>query len=346
MPPYNVGIIGYGGFGRFLHQAWSKLPEVRIIAASKRRPTPENMPGLRIYSDWHDLIADPEVQIVAIATPPHLHAQMACAAMKAGKHVLIEKPLAISTIEAEQVLEVQKRTGMVATVNHLLRFNPIIEAIESLTNDGVLGQLRRANVENYAGDEGLEDSHWFWNKTLSGGILVEHAVHFIDLINHLTTQSPKHIESAGHQRYNGLEDQVMLSIIYNDGLMATHYHHFARPPYFESTSIRLEYDLAQIDLHGWVPLSGAIIALVNGNSCKALNRLPNLQVSQKNPIAQRGELITGSFGIDKGKDEVYQDCTRHLLLDLVKQIKNPGHRPRVSLNDGLRSLQMAKGIMP
>lgn len=120
--------------------------------------------------------------------------------------------------------------------------------------------------------------------------------------------------------------------------------------------MRLEYDLAQIDIHGWVPLSGRITALVTDESRRALGRLPNLQISEFRPIPETvrsggityhaDELIIGSFSIDKEKDEVYPDCARQSLLDLIEHIKNPEYQLRVSLKDGLRSLQMAKGIVP
>lgn len=343
MSPYNVGIIGYGGFGRFLHQAWSKLPEVRIIAASKRRLAPENVPGLKIYPDWHDLIADPEVQIVAITTPPHLHATLACTALEAGKQLLIEKPLALNVADARRIIATQQKTGQIAAINYILRFNPLIQALEGLSQANLLGPLRRVVVENYAGDQGLPPEHWFWNPQFSGGIAIEHAVHFIDLVNHLTDQHQLQADGAANQRVTGQEDQVLINVLYDGGLMATHYHYFARPAFFETTTIRLAYEHAQIDLQGWIPLTGQITAWIDNEALARLSLLPGFRLLQNMPVPDpvHPQLITATFGLSGTKQEVYAECARSSLVDLLTKIKNPEHQLRATLEDGLISLAIA-----
>ena len=87
---YKIGILGYGGFGQFLHHYWGKLENIEVVAVADKRMTPEGH-SLSVYSDWQELIARQDIDIISVATPPHLHAEMACAAMEHGKHVLIEK---------------------------------------------------------------------------------------------------------------------------------------------------------------------------------------------------------------------------------------------------------------
>ena len=90
---HKIGLIGYGGFGRFLHESWSQIGGVAIGAVSDVNPAAD--PGdIRFYADWRQLVTDPEIDIVAVATPPSLHAGMTIAALENGKHVLVEKPVA------------------------------------------------------------------------------------------------------------------------------------------------------------------------------------------------------------------------------------------------------------
>ena len=83
--PVRIGFAGYGNFGKFLAEAWSRLDNVKVVAAATRRHHPE---GLRIYDHWEKLLLDEEVDLVAITTPPNVHAAIAGAAMEAGKQLL------------------------------------------------------------------------------------------------------------------------------------------------------------------------------------------------------------------------------------------------------------------
>lgn len=373
MVKHHVGIIGYGGFGQFLHNAWSSLPNVKIIAVADRI-SPKSPGGLRYYQNWSELLADREVEIVAIATPPFTHAEMACAALQAGKHVLVEKPLATQVKDAERLLEVQRETGRLATIDYMLRFNPLIEVLAGFSRDKTFGHLRRVAVENYAQDELLPPEHWFWQRESSGGILIEHAVHFIDLVHYLSPQPFQSVTGGAHRRNPQQEDIVIANVIYPDGLVATHYHSFTRPGFFEITTIRLGFDLAEIDIEGWIPLSGQITALVNAETKAKLTLLPGLEIlesaetakiqdisrpegwgtdegtdsSRRNQIHSRGnpytvtELIKASFDLGQPKHAVYTESVRKVLQDLIQKIEDPAHQLRVTLEDGLTSLQIAE----
>ncbi|MFB0517370.1 MAG: Gfo/Idh/MocA family protein [Candidatus Neomarinimicrobiota bacterium] len=372
MEPQRVGIVGYGGFGQFLHYAWASCERVRIVAAADSDPLRNPGPPVRFFTRWEDLVAAPGIELVAVATPPRTHADIACEAMQQGKHILVEKPLAVTRQEARRVIETRDRTGMVAGIDYMLRFNPLVEAITALTHEGSLGALRRAVVENYAQDEVLPPEHWFWDRSRSGGIFVEHGVHFFDLINNLAASSPRNINGACHQRNERQEDRAVATVAYEDGLMATHYHAFSRPGFFEQTFIRLVYDLAEIDLEGWIPLSGRVRALVNQATEGNLHRLPGFRIVHKVDIEdvedlsrpegwgrkrldtrregmitsggrsyQADSLITGTFAAAGSKGQVYTDSLRRLLADLLDRIEDSRHVMRVGLEEGLSSLDMA-----
>ena len=373
MNTYKIGIIGYGGFGKFLHNAWKSLPSVEIKAIAD---TDENQnPGTPItfYNNWRDLINDPAIDIVSVVTPPRTHAEIACAALDAGKNVLVEKPLAVTIREAKKIIAARDRSGKIAAIDFMQRFNPIVEVLHQLGQKNVFGKLRRVDVENYAQDSSLSDDHWFWNPDIGGGILVEHAVHFIDIVHFLSNVQPKRVEGFTASTNILRENQVIANVLYEDGMIASHYHSFTRPGFFEDTSIRLSYDLAQIDLHGWIPLNGNIRVLVNSEIEKELSKLPGFEVirsqlikeikdvsrpegwgssdSSENGMTgtirsgktdyQVDKMITAKLDIGKSKAEVYQQSVRSVMTDLIKAIENSEHRLRTPLESGLLSLDVA-----
>jgi predicted dehydrogenase len=178
-----------------------------------------------------------------ITTPPNLHAPIAGAAMEAGKHVLIEKPVATALSDAERLLEIRDRTKRVANVDFMMRFTSVAEILAQWANDKLFGELRHAVVENQGKDENLPPEHWFWDPAQSGGILVEHAGHLLDLIASFTDARPIGVGGWSHRRGNGLEDTMFALVCYDNGLTVTHHHAFTRPAFFERTTIRLWYGL-------------------------------------------------------------------------------------------------------
>ena len=208
MKHHSIGIVGYGGFGRFLHDAWSKVERADVVAVADTDPGCD--PGdIRFYSAWQDMLNDDEVDVVAIVTPPSTHAAIACAALGRGKHVLVEKPVATTLEDAARIRDRRDESGCVATVDFMLRFNPIVETIREWCRRECFGRLRRVAVENYAQDESLHPNHWFWNREISGGILVEHAVHFFDVVQWCAGSAPAHVDGMTVERTPNQEDRVL-----------------------------------------------------------------------------------------------------------------------------------------
>ena len=374
MQVFNIGIIGYGGFGKFLHNAWMQLDNVRVVAIADKNADALQVPaGVKAFTDWRELLREKDIDAVAIVTEPATHEEIATACMEAGKHVLIEKPLAITLSDAEKIRQARDRTGVVAAIDFIMRFNPLLNAIQGFTQQGVFGKLRRVDVENYAQDEQLPPEHWFWHPERSGGILIEHAVHFIDLVHFLAPAKIMKVNGLKHDRNPQQEDQVLANALYEGGLIATHYHSFARPGFFEVTKIKLAYDLADIELQGWIPLGGTLKGLVNPKTKQTLLDSPYFELGEstlienasdesrpkgwgiaedagnasRNNIHSGGipyevtEIISGNFQMSQSKQEVYADCVRASLLDLLNKIENPGHQLTAPLETGLESLKVA-----
>ena len=127
------------------------------------------------------LLRMPGLDVVYIATPPFLHHPQAMQALQAGKHVLVEKPTALHPAQADEMLAAAHERGLLLATNLMQRYNPLFDSIRGLLERKPLGELLHAYFENYACDEDLPADHWFWDRSKSGGIFVEHGVHFFDL---------------------------------------------------------------------------------------------------------------------------------------------------------------------
>jgi predicted dehydrogenase len=373
MKKYRIGIIGYGGFGRFLHHWWAQLANVEVAAIADMN-IQEEIEHCKTYRNWRDLVNDPEIDIVSIVTPPALHVEMACAAMKANKHVLLEKPVAISEEGGQQILQTQKETGMVITVDHMIRYNPIMQTFKQLGRSGSFGKLRHAVVNNYAQDAALPTDHWFWNEELSGGIFVEHGVHFFDIVNALSGQQYSKVFGCSHRRNESQRDQVAAMVLYNEGLIASYYHSFSGPGFFEQTTIELAYDLAKIEIKGWMPMNGTMRALVNRETKEQLKKIPGWTLTNVETLAELrdvsrpegwgssavtpeapadntvicggigyevDEMVSGTFEIQQTKGEVYGKCVQSILSDIIKKIENKDHVLTVSFEDGFEAVKIA-----
>lgn len=374
MKKYKIGIIGYGGFGKFLHHWWAKLENVEVVAISDSgKKSQENIEVSKVYHDWNDLINDTEIDIVSIVTPPDLHAEMACAAMKAGKHVLLEKPAAIDEEGARQILKTQQETGMIITVDHMIRYNPIIQKFIELGQSGVFGKLRHAVVNNYAQDAALSSDHWFWKEDKSGGIFIEHGVHFFDIINVLSGQKYAEVHGVSSRRNELQRDRVSSMVLYNEGLIASYYHAFSGPGFFEQTTINLAYDLARVEIEGWMPQKGKVTAMVNDAIKEKLKDIPGWQIIQDQTLdnirdVSRPEgwgasdpsnlspkeltycagiaydvdqMLSATFELPETKGEVYGKCVQSILLDIIKKIENRDHKLTITIDDAFEALMIA-----
>lgn len=205
---FQIGIIGYGGFGQYLHQAWAGHPGVQVAAVADAGNARRPEQPVRFYHQWRKLLADPQIDIVAVATPCSTHAEIAIAALREGKHVLVEKPLATTVESAREIIAARNTSDRVAAVDYMQRYNPLVQAVKALSDNNTLGALRRIAVENYAADDRLPPEHWFWDLKQSGGILVEHGVHFFDLADYLSGTRVVQVNGAAARRPDGRIDRM------------------------------------------------------------------------------------------------------------------------------------------
>ncbi|MEU0039583.1 Gfo/Idh/MocA family oxidoreductase [Streptomyces sp. NPDC006333] len=274
----GLGLIGCGAFGAYVLDAVAGLPGLRVTAVADADPARADALARRHRAtpcpDPDALLRRPDVDIVAVATPPATHAELSIAALRAGRHVFCEKPLATTAQDAERVGEEASRAVGTLVVDHVLRYNPLLRAVQQLISEGLLDSPRRFLFENDAADEDLDVDHWFWDPERSGGIFVEHGVHFFDVARALLGSEPQEVRATAVRRPGGPVDMVVADVVHPGGVLATHLHSFTHAHRCERQLMRLDHGFAESRITGWIPTHAVITAWTDDAGVQVWEQLP------------------------------------------------------------------------
>jgi UDP-N-acetylglucosamine 3-dehydrogenase len=146
MRTIQYGVIGLGFFGEHHAQAAASLPQVELrgLASKQDKRRKQLMRRFSVphgYRDYHELLADPEIDAVSIVTHVDDHAEPTIAALRAGKHVLVEKPMARTVADCERMIEAAEKHGRILMVGHICRFNPRYAVVRERVRAGELGKV-------------------------------------------------------------------------------------------------------------------------------------------------------------------------------------------------------------
>ncbi|XWW44267.1 Gfo/Idh/MocA family oxidoreductase [Fibrella sp. USSR17] len=363
MKQLGIGVIGMGGFGLFAVQQFLQHPNTRLvaIAGSKREEavrTAERF-GAEQLATLDELVQHPDVDIVYIATPPFLHFEQAMLALEAGKHVICEKPLAMNPEEGRQMLAKAKEKGLLMVTNLMQRYNPLFARVKHLVEANLLGDFLHGYFENYAGDEGLSPQHWFWDRTKSGGIFIEHAVHFFDLFAGWFGEGEV-VAAQLSKRPNSddVEDQVQATVRYGTAekghQYVNFYHGFTQTSRMDRQEMRLVFERGDITLHEWVPTRMVLRCVADEATTKALMDLfPGAQlnvtanIDPSKPIGGRHKTFSAyqqielKFGFEVEKQHRYSELLRLMFRDQAAAIAQPDVHRIIAEENGLTSLELA-----
>jgi predicted dehydrogenase len=143
--------------------------------------------------DWKQAIDRKDVEAVYIATPPHLHAEMAVAALDAGKHVYCEKPIGINPKQVRDILQAARKSRKVFVAGQQLRSMKLLRDAVAKIHAGALGEIYMIKAQRHAAADlprDLSSSDWYYDVTKSGGYLIEQSVHNLDACNWVINQRP------------------------------------------------------------------------------------------------------------------------------------------------------------
>ncbi len=191
MEKIKIGIVGLGGIsGKHICELLA-IDEAEIVAicdVDPARIAEKNallhLPPEKCYADYRDLVNDPDVMAVEVCTPNHMHAEIAVTALRAGKPVNVEKPLALTYAEAKRIIDAQGEAGVAGMTCFSYRFQPAVRYAKHLVDTGALGEIIGLNVA-YLKDSALWEGRrleWrFVEKYAGSGVIGDLGVHLIDL---------------------------------------------------------------------------------------------------------------------------------------------------------------------
>jgi predicted dehydrogenase len=225
----GVGIIGSGGIALANHlPGFAHAPGAKVVALCDSNPAvlerARALSGIdAVHADYHELIGRKDVQAVVIATPNHVHAPIAKAAIAAGKHVLCEKPLALSHPEALEMLRAAEAAGVRHMTAFTYRFVPAMVYVAYLAASGVLGRIYHVRVQRFQ-DWGHRALGWRQVKALAGsgelGDMLSHRIDFALLlagpITRVVAQTRRFIDDRDGQA-SDLEDSVGVLADFENG---------------------------------------------------------------------------------------------------------------------------------
>jgi predicted dehydrogenase len=215
----GIGVIGYGYWGPNLVRNFSQVQGARIVAVCDQRPerrahVEQVYPSVRTYSDVAEMLDNPAVNAVAIATPVSSHFPLALKALEAGKHVFVEKPFTATVAEGERLVEEAEKRRLTLMVDHTFIYTSAVRKIKELLDNGTLGQLYyydsvRVNLGLFQSDV---------------NVLWDLAVHDLSIMDYLIERSPMTVAATGMAHVPGRPENMAYLTCYFNNNMIAHFH--------------------------------------------------------------------------------------------------------------------------
>ena len=214
--PVKVAVVGAGYWGVNHVRSFARLPGCELVLVCD--PDPKNRaraaglcPTARLCETYEEVLADPGIDAVVLATPAVLHASQALAALTAGKHVLVEKPMALTTADAELLVQRAESAGRTFMVGHLMLYHAAVLRLREMIQAGDIGEVYYLYALRVNLGRVRQDENAMWSL----------APHDISIILYLLNQVPVTVAARGQSYLQpGVEDVVFMNLGFADGKMA------------------------------------------------------------------------------------------------------------------------------
>lgn len=205
----KVAQVGCGYWGKNLTRNYAEIGALAVIS-DDHAPTAEKMSA--DYSvpaqGWAEILADPAIDAVSLATPAEVHAEMALAAIAAGKHVFVEKPLALNSADAERVVAAAKAADRVLMVGHLLQYHPIFRHVRQMVSNREIGSIQYVFSNRMSLGKFRTEENVLWS----------FAPHDVSMILSLVDEEPSHLSAQGAAFVTpGIADWATIQFVFPSG---------------------------------------------------------------------------------------------------------------------------------
>jgi predicted dehydrogenase len=320
----NVGIVGAGSIGRMHIRAFQDLG-ARVVAVSSRRAEQAALvareEGCAFTTEPEELVRRPDLELVTITTSSGSHARLALAAIAAGKHVVIEKPMAMNAADARRIIDAARAQGVLLSVISQRRFEPVHRIVHGTIAAGALGRLLlvEARCPYYRSQEYYDSADWRGTIAEDGGALMNQSIHSVDLMLWLAGPAREVVGRIATQTHRmEAEDLAVAIVTFASGAMGT---------ITASTSIRPGF-LPALDLFGEkgsIRLEGANVTHWS---------VPDVEM----PVSS-GPTSAGVANPQLASHEHH----RTQLADVLAAL-DEGRAPAVTGEDGLRAVELVDGV--
>lgn len=228
--PVRWGLIGFGAWGQHHAAAIAQADGAELVGIAGRSDAScaaarDAYPAARVTADYRELLARDDLDVVAVVLPSHLHHEVGAAVLRAGKHLLLEKPMAISVEQCEDLIELAEREGRLLAIGHELRFSSLWARVRELIDQGVVGDPQYVLVELSRKPYRQGADGWRYDIQRVGNWILEEPIHFFDLARWYLARSgePVRVYGAANSRqpdHPELQDNFSAILHFPDGAYA------------------------------------------------------------------------------------------------------------------------------
>ena len=213
--PIGTAVVGYGYWGPNLARNVAECPDLRLAALCDSDPLrlrsfAQRHPGARAFGELAQVLADPAIEAIVLATPPQTHHALARQALEAGRHVLVEKPLATRLHEAHELADLARESGCVLMPGHTFVYSPAVNAVRELIRGGVVGDIHF-----------ITSSRMNLGKYHRGGVLCDLAPHDLSILLHWLGEPVVEVAASGSSVLReGVPETAFLTLTFAGGSTA------------------------------------------------------------------------------------------------------------------------------
>lgn len=227
MKKIKFGILGCGMIANVHAAAIKGIDEAELVGVADAKLSAAlsfaERHGVTAYESYEEMLAS-DIDVICICTPSGHHAQNAKDAMTAGKHVVIEKPIALTLDDADMLIDIKNKTGKLLTVISQLRFSPDVSRVKKLIEAGAFGKITICNLfmNYYRSREYYSSSAWKGTRSFDGGVLMNQGIHGIDLMVYIMggiSEASSRAETFSHNIET--EDTIVSSVKFECGAVGT-----------------------------------------------------------------------------------------------------------------------------
>ena len=231
----KVGVIGYSASFNMGRTHLTEMKKAGMVPtamaeldASRMKAAAEDFPGIETYPSVTEMLAKSDVELLALITPHNTHTELALQCLKAGRHVISEKPFAINTAQCDAMIATAKAKGLLLSAYHNRHWDGAILAAVAAVRSGVLGEVVR--VETQMGGWGKPADWWRTSKSISGGILYDWGAHLLEYTLQIMNSEMTEVSGYFHTGFwagqtpwkkDTIEDEGFLSVRYKSGGWST-----------------------------------------------------------------------------------------------------------------------------